>query len=592
MKWDRARKYKPPQAAKPAAAPAAAAAAAPAPLAAAPAAAAAPVVEGAAPAAEVVAPAAAEVKPAAAAAPAPAPAEASPAATDSGADTAASSGGGGAAAAPPVAAPAAPTTKAASTKYNDAAKTKAELDKVSAAAAVAAAAYAPKDTREPVNVIFIGHVDAGKSTIGGHLMFLTGGVDKRTLEKYEQEAKAANRESWYLSWALDTNEEERAKGKTVECGKAFFATEKKHYTIIDAPGHKSYVPSMIAGSVQADVACLVISSRKGEFEAGFDNGGQTREHAMLAKAAGVKTLVVVINKMDIDGWSEARFVEIVDQLTPFLKKTGFNPKDIQFIPISGQTGEGLISEVPKANCPWYSGPAFVPFLDSLPKNARDLDKPFRMSIADMYTEMGCFVMGKIIAGLLTKGTQLTLMPLERKVQVQQILLEDEEVDQVQSGDNVKLKLKNVEESDIYSGFTLCALGAPCAIATIFDAQVMIMEYKSIICSGFTCILHIGTAVEEIEFVGLICYIDKKTGKPDKVKGRPRFIKEGEVAIVRIKCSQPICMETNKVNPTMARFTLRDEGKTLARGNCVKIVEARSLSAAQQASAAAASHVDN
>ena len=155
-----------------------------------------------------------------------------------------------------------------------------------------------KQKKEPINVIFCGHVDAGKSTIGGQIMFLTGMVDKRTLEKYEREAKEMNRESWYLSWALDTNDEEREKGKTVEVGRAYFETEKKHFTILDAPGHKGFVPNMIGGASQADVAVLVISARRGEFETGFEKGGQTREHAMLVKTAGVKHLVVLVNKMD------------------------------------------------------------------------------------------------------------------------------------------------------------------------------------------------------------------------------------------------------------------------------------------------------
>ncbi|CAG0891630.1 unnamed protein product [Cyprideis torosa] len=202
----------------------------------------------------------------------------------------------------------------------------------------------PASRKEHVNVVFVGHVDAGKSTIGGQIMYLTGMVDKRTLEKYEREAKEKNRESWYLSWALDTNLEEREKGKTVEVGRAFFETDKKHFTILDAPGHRSFVPNMIGGASQADLAVLVISARKGEFETGFDRGGQTREHAMLAKTAGVKHLVVLVNKMDDPTvqWSEERFNECKDKLTPYLRKCGFNPKtDFVFMPCSGLTGEFL-----------------------------------------------------------------------------------------------------------------------------------------------------------------------------------------------------------------------------------------------------------
>jgi len=213
-----------------------------------------------------------------------------------------------------------------------------------------------KVKKEHVNVVFIGHVDAGKSTIGGQIMFLTGMVDKRTLEKYEKEAREKNRESWYLSWALDTNQEEREKGKTVEVGRASFETEKKHFTILDAPGHKSFVPNMIGGASQADLAVLVISARKGEFETGFEKGGQTREHAMLAKTAGVKHLVVLINKMDDHtvNWDEERYNECKEKLLPYLKKLGFNPqKDLNFMPCSGLTGAGLKESVDPQLCPWY-----------------------------------------------------------------------------------------------------------------------------------------------------------------------------------------------------------------------------------------------
>jgi len=252
-----------------------------------------------------------------------------------------------------------------------------------------AAAPPPKkeDDKENVNIVFIGHVDAGKSTIGGHVMYLTGQVDKRTLEKYEREAKEKNRETWYLSWALDTNQEERDKGKTVEVGRAAFETDKKRFTILDAPGHAGFVPNMISGTAQADIGVLVISARRGEFETGFERRGQTREHAMLAKTAGVKHLVVLINKMDDPTvrWSEERYEECKTKLTPFLKKVGFNPRtDIFYIPVSGLTGVNLKDPPPKGICDWYSGPAFIPYLENLPSLSREDTGPFRMPIADKY----------------------------------------------------------------------------------------------------------------------------------------------------------------------------------------------------------------
>ena len=226
--------------------------------------------------------------------------------------------------------------------------------------ATSKAATRPKKASEAepkpdhVNIIFIGHVDAGKSTIGGHLLVLMGGVDRRTMEKYAKEPGEKARESWRPSWALDTYDEERAKSKTVECGRAAFATESKAYSIIDAPGHKNYVPNMIAGAVQADVAILVISARTGEFEAGFERGGKTREHVMLAKSSGVKTLVVVVNKMDISSYDKTRYDAILGKLKPFLKSVGFHPtNDCVYMPISGQMGHGLTTRVPKDLCGWY-----------------------------------------------------------------------------------------------------------------------------------------------------------------------------------------------------------------------------------------------
>ena len=212
-----------------------------------------------------------------------------------------------------------------------------------------------RSVKEHLNIVFIGHVDAGKSTMGGNLLYLCGMVDKRTMEKYEREAKEAGRESWYLSWALDSTPQERAKGKTVEVGRAYFETDTRRYTILDAPGHKTFVPSMISGAAQADVAILVISARKGEFETGFEKGGQTREHIMLVKTAGVSKVIVVINKMDEPTvkWEKGRFDEIVGKLTPFIKAAGFGPKDVTFIPVSAFTGANLKDPLDKQLCPWY-----------------------------------------------------------------------------------------------------------------------------------------------------------------------------------------------------------------------------------------------
>lgn len=445
-------------------------------------------------------------------------------------------------------------------------------ERITKAAAKVITPVKPKDDKENLNIVFIGHVDAGKSTIGGHILYLTGQVDKRTLERYEREAKEKNRESWYLSWALDTNAEERDKGITVEVGRASFETEKKRFCILDAPGHAGYVPNMISGASQADVGVLVISARKGEFETGFEKRGQTREHAMLAKTVGVKHLIILINKMDDPtvGWSEERFEECKTKLVPFLKKVGFNPKtDIFFIPVSGLLGTNL-KEQGQDLCPWYSGPAFISYLDSLPPMSREETGPFRMPIVDKYKDMGTIVLGKLESGAVGKGTQLLMMPNKVPVEVLSVMRGEDETSAAFAGDNIKLKLKGIEEEEVSSGFVLCDPITPCHVGTVFEAQIMIMEVKSIICAGYSAVLHIHSAVEEVHIKQLLAIVDKKTGKAATQK--PRFVKQDQVAIAELQTDGPICLETFKEFPPMARFTLRDEGKTIAIGKVLKLLE--------------------
>merc|ERR1711953_872662 len=427
--------------------------------------------------------------------------------------------------------------------------------------------------KEHVNVVFIGHVDAGKSTIGGQIMYLTGMVDKRTLEKYEREAKEKNRETWYLSWCMDTNSEEREKGKTVEVGRGFFETEKKHFTILDAPGHKSFVPNMIGGASQADLAVLVISARKGEFETGFERGGQTREHAMLVKTAGVKHLVILINKMDDPTvkWEQKRYDYCKDQLTPYLKSVGFNPAKggCHFMPCSGLTGQGIMEPVGN-DAPWYTGLPFIPYIDGLDTLKRHVDGPFMMPIVDKYSEMGTVLIGKVESGSMKTGDKLLVMPNRTEVKVDQIWSDDIEVTEVTSGENIKTKVKGIEESDVTPGFVLCCPANPIKTGKVFDAQVVMLDLKSIICAGSSCMLHLQAMAEEVTIQALICLVDKKTG--EKSKTRPRFIKRDQIAIVRFTAEDVICMETFKDHSQLGRFTLRDEGKTVAIGKILKVVE--------------------
>jgi len=430
--------------------------------------------------------------------------------------------------------------------------------------------------KEHVNVIFLGHVDAGKSTLGGCILYATGMVDERTMEKYKRDAKDLGRESWYLSWALDQTKEERAKGKTVEVGRGFFETEKRRYSILDAPGHKNFVPNMVSGASQADVGVLVISARKGEYETGFEKGGQTREHAVLAKTQGVNKLVVVVNKMDDPTveWSQDRYKECLAKLTTFLKGLGYNPKtDLTFMPIAAQQTIGIKDRVPKDIAPWVDSPSLLEYLDSMQTLERKINAPFMMPIAAKYRDMGTMIEGKIEAGVLKKDVKYLMMPNKAEITISALYGETEdEVERASCGEQVRLRIKGVEEEDIYPGFVLCSPKRPVHNVTAFEAQIRLLELKSILSAGFNCVLHIHSATEEVTFAALLHKLEPKTNR--KSKKAPGFAKQGMNIIARLEITGgagSVCVERFEDYPQLGRFTLRDQGQTIAIGKITKLI---------------------
>lgn len=438
------------------------------------------------------------------------------------------------------------------------------------------------DPREHINLVFIGHVDAGKSTLSGNILYLTDNVDKRTIERYEREAKERNRESWFLAFIMDTNEEERAKGKTVEVGRAEFNTDKKRYTILDAPGHKNYVPNMIMGASQADIAVLVISARKGEFETGFDRGGQTREHAMLAKTLGVSYLVVVINKMDDPTvqWKKERYDECVKKLRPFLKGCGFViKKEVKFIPISGLTGANVISQVADSECPWWKKsvataenntpyPTLVGMLDDLEIKGRDIGAPLRVPVLDRYTDRGTIAMGKVESGVIRPGMKVTVMPTRRQFKVDSVWANEDPVTLARPGENVLIKLNNCGTEDILKGFVICS-DPPCRAVDKLICQIGVMDMPDnckILTNGFEAMFHSHTCEEECTVVKLF----ETTNSKGQVNKNPRFANIGMKVICMIQLARTVPVETFEDYPFLGRFTLRTEGKTIAIGKVNKL----------------------
>lgn len=438
------------------------------------------------------------------------------------------------------------------------------------------------DPREHLNLVFIGHVDAGKSTLSGNILYLTDNVDKRTIERYEKEAKERNRESWFLAFIMDTNEEERAKGKTVEVGKAFFETDVKRYTILDAPGHKNYVPNMIMGASQADIGVLVISARKGEFETGFDRGGQTREHAMLAKTLGVSYLVVVVNKMDDPTvqWSKDRYDECITKIRPYLKRCGFVIKrEVKFIPISGLTGANVKDEVKESECKWWkkswtngdnntNASTLISLLDSLVIKDRDASAPLRIPLLERYNDRGTIAMGKVESGVVRPGMKVTVMPTRNTYKVDSVWANEDPVSAARPGENVLVKLSGAGLEDVRKGFVICS-NPPCRAVDKIICKIAITdmpENTRILTAGFQAVFHAHCCEEECTVVKIF---ETTNNKGQVVKGA-RFAGEGMQCVCMLQLSQTVPVETFDDYPFLGRFTLRTEGKTIAIGKINKL----------------------
>jgi peptide chain release factor subunit 3 len=448
----------------------------------------------------------------------------------------------------------------------------------------------PVDPRPHLNLVFCGHVDAGKSTTCGKILVMSGLVDERTIEKFEREAKDKNRESWFLAYIMDTNEEERSKGITVEVGRAQFETQNRRYTILDAPGHKSFVPNMISGASQADVACLLVSARKGEFEAGFEKGGQTREHALLAKTLGVNKIIVAINKMDDHtvNWSKERFTEIQSKVGLFLKRSCFRKEDTIFIPMSGLKGDNMRDLPTAPEAAWVQTdniegggryPTLFEVLDSITPPDRNPELSLRMPVVDGFKDMGIMVVGKIEQGRAQAGMQCVLMPGKTVCEIQNVYIDEDEILQGLPGENVRLKLKGIEEDQIHKGSVLGPVGDPCPAVAGFVAEMQVvdlLDQRPIMSAGYTCVFHAHSATEECQIVKLL----EVTLKVDGVKKRqkhPRFVKTEQLVQCVIQLANYTCIDEFKKIPQLGRFTLRDEGKTIAVGKVVKVIpEAKPL----------------
>jgi len=423
----------------------------------------------------------------------------------------------------------------------------------------------PKD-KVHINIVVIGHVDAGKSTTTGHLIYKCGGIDKRTIEKFEKEAQEMGKGSFKYAWVLDKLKAERERGITIDIALWKFETPKYYITIIDAPGHRDFIKNMITGTSQADCAVLVIASPSGEFEAGISKNGQTREHALLAFTLGVKQMIVAVNKMDEKtvNYSEARFEEIKKETASYIKKVGYNPDKVNFVPISGWSGDNMLERSP--NMPWYKGPILIEALDLISEPKRPNDKPLRLPLQDVYKigGIGTVPVGRVETGVLKPGMVVTFAPGNVTTEVKSVEMHHEALTEANPGDNVGFNVKGLSVKDIKRG-NVCgdSKNDPPQETADFVAQVIVLNHPGEIHAGYSPVLDCHTAHIACKFAELLSKIDRRTGK--EMEKDPKALKSGDASMIRLVPSKPMVVESFNEYPPLGRFAVRDMRQTVAVG---------------------------
>ncbi|MDD5502958.1 MAG: translation elongation factor EF-1 subunit alpha [Candidatus Thermoplasmatota archaeon] len=410
-----------------------------------------------------------------------------------------------------------------------------------------------------MNLVVIGHVDHGKSTLVGRLLVDTGTIPQMMVDKFEKEAQEKGKATFGLAWVMDSLKEERERGVTIDVAHKRFDTNKYYFTVIDAPGHRDFVKNMITGTSQADAAILVCSSYEGV-------QAQTKEHVFLSRTLGVKQLVIALNKADMVEYSQEKINAVKADIEKLLKNVGFDTSKIAFVPVSAQAGENISK--PSDKMPWYKGPTLIQALDNLTLPEKPTNLPLRIPIQDVYTitGVGTVPVGRVECGILRVNDKVIAEPSHKGGEVKDIEMHHEKMQQALPGDNIGFNVRGLGKTDVKRGDVIGLESSPPSVPKTFTAQVVVIQHPSAIAAGYTPVFHAHTAQVACTFEQILRKMDPKTGQV--AEENPSFIKAGDVAIIKMRPTRPMVIEKVKEIPMLGRFAIRDMGQTVAAGMCI------------------------
>ena len=420
------------------------------------------------------------------------------------------------------------------------------------------------DKKPHMNLVTVGHVDHGKSTMVGRLLFDSGNVREDDMRKLKELAKELKKETFEFAFVMDKLKEERERGVTIDIMHQKFDTQKYFFTIIDAPGHRDFVKNMITGASQADAAILVVSAKDGIQE-------QTKEHTYLIKVLGVGQVIVAMNKMDAIEYDENKFNEVKAEVEKLLKSVGYDTAKVPFVPCSAFVGDNVVKK--SENMGWYKGKTLIEYLDNLELPPQPVDKDLRLPVQDVYTitGIGTVPVGRVETGMLRNGSSVVFMPSGAKGEVKTIEMHHEQVNEAGPGDNVGFSVRGVGKGDVRKGDVCSPADKPATIAKEFTAQIIVLQHPNVITKGYTPVFHVNTSQVACKITEIQKKLDPKSGQV--LQENPDFIKAGDAAIVKCEPTKPMVIESSKDYPEMARFAIRDMGMTVAAGVCLEVVKA-------------------